>query len=99
MLGKPESWSITLKGAINPTVHHPSWYHLIGQLSKDELASVVASKEISVTPASSGFRAPLFSVDKPAFRSDGVFVVVIRRITSKTRLTSSPELNDVAIGE
>lgn len=63
MLGKSQSWSITLKGTMNPTVHHPSWYHLIGQLSKDELASTVASKEVLVTPASSRFKSPLFSIE------------------------------------
>lgn len=47
---------------MNPTLHHPSWYHLIGQLSKDELASTMASKEVLVTPTSSRFKSPLFSV-------------------------------------
>lgn len=62
MLSQPESFSITLKGAMNPAVHHPSWYYTIGQLSKEDAASVVGSGNLCVTPDLSTFRAPLFDV-------------------------------------
>ncbi len=62
MLSQPESFSITLKGSMNPAVHHPSWYYTIGQLSKDDAASVVGSGNLCVTPDLSTFRAPLFDV-------------------------------------
>lgn len=63
MLSRPELFSITLKGAINPTAHHPSWYYTIGQLSKEDAASIVENENLYVTPALGKFSAPLFSID------------------------------------
>ncbi len=70
MLSRPESFSIKLKGAINPTVHHPSWYYTIGQLSKEDAASIVKNENLYVTPALGMFSAPLFSIncDKKQWR-------------------------------
>ena len=48
---------------MNPTVHHPSWYYTIGQLSKEDAASIIENKNLYVSPGSSRFRAPLFSID------------------------------------
>ena len=63
MFSQPESFSITLKGTMNPAAHHPSWYFTIGQLSKDDAASIVENQSLYVTPALSRFRAPLFSLE------------------------------------
>lgn len=63
MLSRPKSFSITLKGAINPTTHHPSWYYTIGQLSKEDAASIVENENLYITPALGRFSAPLFRID------------------------------------
>lgn len=48
---------------MNPAVHHPSWYYTIGQLSKEDAAFVIEDKNLYVSPSSSRFNAPLFSID------------------------------------
>jgi hypothetical protein len=63
VLSQPESFSITLKGSMNPTVHHPSWYYTIGQLSKEDAAFIVENNNVHVTPALSRFSAPLFGIE------------------------------------
>lgn len=63
MLSQPESFSITLKGSLNPTVYHPTWYYTIGQLSKDDATSVVNNTNVHVSPNSTSFSAPSFSIE------------------------------------
>lgn len=57
-----ESFSITLKGALNPSLHHPSWYYVIGQLSKEDADLGIQDKNLYVTPTESRFSAPSFHI-------------------------------------
>ncbi len=57
------SFAVTLKGAFNPLLHHPSWYYTVGQLTKDEVAATVEAGGLQVTPEQSRFHAPAFSLE------------------------------------
>jgi hypothetical protein len=39
-----EAYSIAVAGAMNPAIHHPTWYKIIGALSESEVAEAMAQK-------------------------------------------------------
>jgi hypothetical protein len=53
--GEPRLYSIVVLGAMNPRLHYPLWYSLIGALTEDEANSGRESKDFSVTPYGTQF--------------------------------------------
>src|SRR5687767_5676759 len=45
-----ESFSLVVAGAMNPSIHHPMWYRIIGLLNEEEADQATQSKNTFCTP-------------------------------------------------
>ncbi|ADI15578.1 hypothetical protein [Truepera radiovictrix] len=62
MLSDLSAAVIAIDGTMNPTIHHPTWYQLIGLLSWEDTAFATAGRHLLVTPSVSTFRVPAFAL-------------------------------------
>jgi hypothetical protein len=62
MLSELRAAVIAIDGTMNPTVHHPTWYQLIGLLSWEDTAFATVGRHLLVTPSLSTFRVPAFAL-------------------------------------
>jgi hypothetical protein len=57
-----DSYLIVVAGAMNPAIHHPSWYEIAGILSNDEVAKANESGVVVVSPQVASFNVGQISI-------------------------------------
>ena len=58
----PDLQSIVIVGAMNPSIHHPSWYKIFDLISPDELSFALEKEQCICTSQVTRFRIPAFEI-------------------------------------
>src|SRR6266516_4152417 len=51
-------YSIVVAGSMNPRIHHPSWYRLVGIISESEAEVALNDEETFCVPPGAHFKLP-----------------------------------------
>ena len=54
LLTNMEGWQLSIGGAMNPAIHHPGWYKLVGIITDEQMKAAMAGRPTS-GPLSSSF--------------------------------------------
>jgi len=44
LLTSDEGWQLQIHGYLNPSIHHPAWYHLVGLITEEEYKGAIAGR-------------------------------------------------------
>src|SRR5208282_3573092 len=62
MLEQMDTYAIVLIGGMNPRIHHPSWYRLVGLFDEEEAEAALKTAHTLITPPLSQIQTPKLTI-------------------------------------